>query len=193
MIGLSVYLFVAITFCVILYLSFRFIEYVYCAFIIKQPTNVASSKWMMREVVKQINTYYGNAKNICDIGSGFGFMARFVARHTKANVIGLENVRFSARVSDILNLFYFGKVKTIRCDAYKYLEKTKKIFDVGIAYLGPKEVQKLKKYKQKMRVLICLDFEIHGLNPVRIIDVGHGFTYFNHKKYPHKLFIYEFK
>jgi tRNA A22 N-methylase len=147
----------------------------------------------MRKVIEQINTYYSDAKNICDIGSGFGFMTRCIARYTKANVIGLENVRFSALVSNILNMFSFGKVKTIRCDAYEYLSKTKKIFDVGIAYLGPKEVQNLKKYKQKMRVLICLDFEIYGLRPVRIVDVGHGFTYFNHKKYPHKLFIYEFK
>jgi len=193
MVEILLYLLVIIIFFLDVYLFLKYTEYFYCAFVIKQPPNVTSSKWMMLKVVEQINTYYSGAKSICDIGSGFGYMARFVAKHTKANVVGLENVGFSAFVSNILNMFCFGKVKTIKCDAYEYLAKTKKVFDVGIAYLGPLEVQNLKKYKQKMRVLICLDFEIKDLKPVRIIDVGHGCTRFNYKKYPHKLFIYKFK
>ena len=193
MIYTGVYFFIFMLFVIDFYLFFRFAEYIYCAFIIKQPPNVTSSKYMMQKVVEQINTFYGGAKNICDIGSGFGFMTRFVSKHTKSYVIGLENSMFSAFVSKILDTFCFCKIKTIRCDAYKYLENIKNPFDVCIAYLGPKEVQNLKKYKSKMRVLICLDFEINMLKPKRVIDIGHGCTRFNNKLYPHKLFIYEFK
>ena len=193
MVELLVYFFAAIILYINVYLLLKFIEYFYCAFIARQPPNVTSSNAMKQKVLEQINTCYKNAKNICDIGSGYGSFTRFIAKNTKADVIGIENMAFSAFAAKVLDLFCFRNVKTIKADAYEFLDKTNIVFDVAIAYLGPREVQKLKKYKNKIRVLICLDFEIKNIKPTRIIDVGHGFTTFNHKKYPHKLFIYEFK
>ena len=179
--------------CVYLYLIIKFIEYIYCAFIIKQPPNVASSKIMRKKLAEHINTYYDNAKNICDIGSGYGFTARFVARNTGKQVIGIENMFFSFFVSKVFDVFCSGKSKTVWADAYEYLDKTTEVFDIAIAYLGPEESQNLKKYKKKIKVLICMDFEILDLKPVQIVDIGHGCTRFNHKLYPHRLFVYKFK
>ena len=51
----------------------------------------------------------------------------------------------------------------------------------------------LLKYKNKMRVLISLDFKIKGVKPTRITKVGSGATIYWGKLYPHKLYIYEFK
>jgi len=42
-------------------------------------------------VVSEIIKNYPNAKNICEIGAGFGGLARAVARNTNANVYALEN------------------------------------------------------------------------------------------------------
>ena len=52
---------------------------------------------------------------------------------------------------------------------------------------------KIQQYKNKIRVLISLDFEIKGLNPVRVIDLSkNGYTLYNRVKYPHRLFVYNF-
>ena len=187
------YIFIGLIVCFELYLAIKFIEYFYCACIMNQPPNVDTPKKTRQKIIEQINTYYKNAKTVCDIGSGYGNLARYIQRHTKTKVFALENMAFSAFVSKVIDLFYFGKTKTIWCDAYKYLDKTNKVFDIGIAYLGPIHVQKLKKYKKKVHVLICLDFKLNNIKPVRVIDAGRGYTRYNNKKYPHKLFIYEFK
>ena len=36
-----------------------------------------------------------------------------------------------------------------------------------------------------------LDFEIEKMRPTRVIDLGYGYTLYNHKKYPHRVFVYE--
>ena len=66
-------------------------------------------------------------------------------------------------------------------------------FDVAIAYLGPTATPMIQKYKDKIKVLISLDFEIKNLKPKHVIDMGHGYTIYKRIKYPHRLFIYEFK
>jgi len=192
MLNILIYIFITLLFCVNIYFIIKFVEYVYCAFIIKQPPNVSTVKITKQKIVEQINTYYKMAKTVCDIGSGYGNLARFIAKNTNKKVVGIENVKFSVYVSKILNVFCGGNLKIIQHDAYDYFDKTEQIFDICIAYLGPQEVQKLIKYKHKMRVLICVDFKINSVKPTRIINAGHGYTLFNHKKYPHKLFIYEF-
>ena len=55
------------------------------------------------------------------------------------------------------------------------------------------EITALKQqYKDKIDVLISLDFEIPNLKPKRIIDLKCGYVIYHKTKYPHKLFIYEF-
>ena len=176
-----------------LYLAVKFFEYVYCANIRHQPPLVASNQHLRQCVVEQILKYYKKSKNICEIGSGFGGLARSVAKQTKSNVYALENMPFSALVSKTADkLSQCKNNKTIWCDAFKYLENTDIKFDVAVAYLGPTATPILQRYKDKIKVLISLDFEIKNLNPIRIIDVGHGYTIYKRTIYPHRLFVYEF-
>ena len=63
----------------------------YCACVRHQPPFVASPDLSRKLVVSEIIKNYTNAKNICEIGSGFGGLARAVARNTNANVYALEN------------------------------------------------------------------------------------------------------
>jgi len=119
-------------------------------------------------------------------------LAHFIANNTNANVFAVENMPFSVFISKFLDIFHKGKNKTVWNDLFKYLDESDINFDVCVAYLGPDLTQKLLKYKHKMPVFISLDFEIAGIKPKRIIDLEHGHTLYKGKKYPHKLFIYEF-
>ena len=190
----AVYL-VLIVFCLVdLFLIFKFIEFVYCANIRFQPPLVSSTRKLRQYVVNQIRTNYPNAKNICEVGSGFGGLARTIARNTGANVYALENMPFSAWTSKILDWISGCKTnKTIWCDAFKYLDNTNQKFDVAVAFLGPTLTPKIYKYKNKIDVLISLDFEIPELKPKHVLDIGHGCTVYKKIEYPHKLFVYEFK
>jgi 16S rRNA A1518/A1519 N6-dimethyltransferase RsmA/KsgA/DIM1 with predicted DNA glycosylase/AP lyase activity len=156
-----------------------------------QPPLVGSNNSLRRLVINQIKIYYGNAKNICEIGSGFGGLARDIANNTNANVYALENMPFTAGVSKFFDFITGARSKTIWCDAFDWLNNTDKIIDVAVAYLGPSFTKKLLKYKRKIRVIISLDFEIKNMKPTRVINLGYGYTLYNHKKYPHRVFIYE--
>jgi hypothetical protein len=176
-----------------MFLIFKFVEYVYCANILKQPPMVSCIKSERRIITKEICDNYKNAKNICDMGSGFGGLVRSVARCTNADVYGIENMLFSVLVSRFLNLFCPKKITIIYSDIFKFMDKPDVFFDIVIAYLGPKTTPMLEKYKNKIGVLITVDFEIEKLSPTRTVDIGHGYTIYKRKKYPHKLYIYEFK
>lgn len=189
---LVVYVLIVLLILVIPFLFLKQAEYCFCAFVRRQVPFVPSRKKSRVAVVKQINTYYKNAENIVEVGSGFGGLARYVAKNTNANVIALENMLFSATVSKFLDVVSFSRRnKTIWCDAFKYLKNTNKKFDVALAYLGPDYTYLLKKYADKIDVLISLDFEIPDMKPVRIHDLKSGYVLYNGKKYPHKLFVYE--
>ena len=156
-----------------------------------QPPLVGSSLGLRRLVINQIKTYYSDAKNICEVGSGFGGLAREIANNTAGDVYALENMPFTAGVSKFLDFIMGACSKTIWCDAFKWLNDTDKKIDVVVAYLGPSFTKTLLKYKRKIRVIISLDFEIKGIKPTRVIDLGYGYTLYNHKKYPHRVFVYE--
>lgn len=176
------------------FLALKFFELVYCANIRHQPPLVSSNDLLRKHVVEQITAHYSKAKNICEIGSGFGGLARAVARKTKADVYALENMPFSAFVSKIFDKITFCRNnKTIWCDAFEYLDKTDKKFDIAIAYLGPTATPKIYHYKNKIKVLVSLDFEISDLKPKYVIDMGHGYTIYKRIKYPHRVYVYEFK
>ena len=175
------------------FMGLQFIEYCYCIFVKKQAPFVPSAKCSRQITLREIKKLYPDAKNIIEIGSGFGAFAQQIARNTNANVIGLENMPWCAFVSKILDIFCFKKNKTIFCDAFEYFEHTDKTFDIAIAYLGPKLTPKLLKYKNKIQVLIVLDFPLPDYKPTRTIDGGPGTTTMGGKEYPHKIYIYEFK
>ncbi len=175
-----------------IYMIIYLIEHLVCINVLHQVPFVATGKHAKKLLVQEIKKHYPNTKNICEIGSGYGSLARFLGKKTGANVVALENMPFSAFISKTADLIQ-NKSKTIKCDAFDYLTKTKQKFDIGIAYLSPNDSFRLLKYKNKIKTLITLDFAISGVKPTRTIDVGHGYTFYNHKPYPHKIFIYEFK
>ena len=175
------------------FLAFKFFEYVYCAHIRKQAPLVPSNQILRQYVIDQILTKYPKSKSICEIGSGFGGLARDIARKCNKNVYALENMPFSAFISKTADIFTQCKNNhTIWCDAFKYLDNTNIKFDIAIAYLGPKLTPKLYKYKDKINTLISLDFEIPNIKPTQIIDLDCGSITYGGQKYPHKVLIYEF-
>lgn len=175
----------------LLYMWGRIIEYIYCVVWKKQAPFVACCFVHKRAIVAQIKQFYPDAKSVVEVGSGDGGLARYIARHTKARVYALENMPFCVFLSRIGDLFCFAKSKTIWCDAFEYLKKTDKKFDVAIAFLGPKITPKLKKYNKQIKVLISMNFEIPELKPVRTVDLKRGEITYGNKKYPNKLFVYE--
>lgn len=107
------------------------------------------------------------------------------------NVTAIENMPLAVGISKIMDFITHTKSKTVWCDAFEYLGNSDG-FDIAVAYLGPGVNGRLANYTDKFRVLITLDVPVDGFNPTRTIDVGHGGTYYGNKKFPHKLFIYEF-
>lgn len=180
-------------FAVMLYLLLMGIEYLNCVYLRRQVPFVSSSHNLRVAVAKQINDFYPNAKTVVEIGSGHGGLARYIARNTNANVLALENMPFCIFMSRLGDLFCRAKSKTVWCDAFKFLDEYDGNIDVAVAYLGPKLTPILKCYSNKINVLIAMDFQIPDLLPVRVVDLKRGHVVYNGVKYPHKLFVYEFK
>lgn len=174
-----------------IYTFIYFVEYKVAISIRHQPPYVPASRKSQKKLVQYINKNFPDAKYICEVGSGYGRMARYIGKHTGANVIALENMPVSAFFSKTADLFQ-TKSKTIKCDAFEYLKNTDKKFDIAVAYLSPRCSNELFKIKNKFNVLITLDFDVANKKPDKVIDAGPGFTQYNNQKYPHKIFIYKF-
>lgn len=153
---------------------------------------VPSNKDLRNAVIKEIKTHYPNIKTACDIGSGYGGLAREIANKFNVRVWAFENMQFSAFISKMMDMITGTKSKTILCDAFEYIKKSDG-FDIAVAYLGPSVNPRLIELKTKVRVLITLDVPVMGLDAVRTIDLPNGATMYGREKYPHRLFIYEFR
>ena len=133
------------------------------------------------------NKKYKNVHSVCEIGAGYGVLARYVARKCDVSVTALENVWFTYFIASICRILPGGnKVRNVCADAFEYLKGENVHFNIGIAYLCPEVNDCLMDFMDKFDVLILLDFPTSGVAPVRVVDVGHGFTRFNNKKYPHQ-------
>ena len=174
----------------IIYLFLYNLERIICL-IRHQIPFVPSNKDLRNAVIKEIKTHYLNIKTACDIGSGYGGLAREIAKKFNARVYALENMPFSAVVSKMMDIITGSRSKTILCDAFEYIKKSDG-FDIAIAYLGPSVNPRLVEIKNKVRVLITLDVPVMGLDAVRTIDLPNGATMYGREKYPHRLFVYEF-
>jgi SAM-dependent methyltransferase len=177
---------------VVLYIWIKSLEYLWCIFVLHQIPFVASDRILRRATVQVINRFCPNVKTVCEIGSGYGGLARFVARKCGAYVVALENMPFTCFVAKIGALLPGdGRVKNIREDAFKYLKNGGQSFDVGVAYLGPVVNARLVGVMPCFKILIVLDVPIPYVEPVAVIDVGRGFTRYGRLKFPHKLFVYK--
>ena len=173
------------------YVLMYVIEHIRCIYINKQIPFVPSAGVLRAAVANEICKNYPNVKTMCEIGSGYGGLARYVAKSADVTVTALENMPFTFFIARVLSVFSCAKVQNVRCDAFEYLKNYDGIFDVGVAYLGPHVNHKLADILDKFRFLIVLDTPIPQIKPVRIVDVGHGYTRYGRYKYPHKLFVYE--
>lgn len=186
------WIFVLSGFAFMVYFLFYSVEYFYCVFHKNQVPFVGSSRRQRRAVVDCINKYYPDAKNCIEMGSGYGGLARYIARHTKLKVWALENMPYSVLVSRFFDLFCRANSQTIKSDVFEFIDNSKQNFDIAVAYLGPFCANEILRHNKKIKVLISLNFEVQGLEPVRVIDLKCGYVLYGFKKYPHKLFVYEF-
>ena len=169
------------------------VEYLFCAFIRHQPPYVVSHKRLRRAVVKELQKNYPNARRVCEIGAGYGTLARQISKDAGRDVLALENMPFSALVCWVRGFIWPGRYKTKWCDAIDFLKNTDQHFDAAVAYLGPMFISRLMDCAGRFDVLLSLDFELPGMRATRVIDGIGGYTIYNRKKYPHRVYIYEFK
>lgn len=166
-------------------------EYMLCI-LHHQIPYVASSKYLRRTIVAEIQKHFPDATSVCDIGAGYGGLARYIARHTNMSVVALENMPFTITVARIMKFITHSHITIIKCDAFEYL-KTSPRFDIGVAYLGPSVNYRLAELKNNLDIIITFDVPIPKLKPARMINVGHGATRYGRQKFPHKLFVYDFR
>lgn len=187
------YFLLVLMFLIDVWLLIMNIEYWVCAFIWHQPPYVGSNMKLRRAVVNELKQHYPNAQKICEIGAGYGVLARQISKDAARDVLALENMPFSAFICWLRGCRWRGRYRTKWCDAIDFLKHTDMHFDVAVAYMGPTFTPRLNDCKKCFDVLVSLDFELPGGRPVRVVDGIRGHTVYNGKKYPHRLFIYEFK
>lgn len=187
--AIIIYIATASLFGIVIYNILKSIEYATCI-IRHQIPFVPSSRILRRAVVTVINKYYPGMKSACDIGAGYGGMARTIARRCDMDVTAVENMPITYFILKITNLFARPRLNVVRMDAFKYIKSGER-FDIGIAYLGPGTNDRLADLLDNFSVLITLDAPISTLCPTRVINPGRGFTRYGGKKFPHRLFIYE--
>lgn len=185
------YLIACLILAIELYIFAYGIEYIWCVFHNQIPC-VSSSIYLRRALITEINKHFSKSTSVCDIGAGYGGLARYISRNTNTSVAALENMPFTITVARAMNFITRSRVQIINCDAFEYL-KTSPRFNIGVAYLGPSVNYKLAKYKEKFDAIITFDVPIEKLKPTRVINVGHGATHYGRHKFPHKLFVYDFR
>lgn len=153
---------------------------------------VKSSYYLRRAVANEINKHFRDATSVVDIGAGYGRLANYIARHCDVSVVALENMPFTITIAQIIKFFTRSPIQIIRCDAFEYLKSSPR-FNIGVAYLGPNVNPRLVQYTKQFDTIITLDVPIEPLKPTRVIEVGHGCTRYGRKKFPHKLFVYDFR
>lgn len=191
MIQIIFYIFVVILSVFVVYMFIDSAEQVICHIRRKIPL-VPSTQRLRRAVVNEIQTNFPNMHTAVDIGSGYGGLARMIARRCKMDVSALENMPFAAIVSKIKDCITFSRNKTIWCDAFEYLRNCDG-FDIAVAYMGPGFNEDLYKYADKFQVLITLVIPADGLTPTRIVTLPRGRTRYGRHLYQHKLYIYDMR
>ena len=186
------YVLLVVVACITVYCGVKFIEYSWNVIVSKTPPFVPANSIERAAVAQQINMFYPHAKTVLELGSGYGGLVRYIARHTSAHVVGVERMPGTALISWVLDKLYRGNSRTVWGNIYQYLEYMHGQADIAVAYMGPEVMAGLVRYANKFNVLISVDFEIPEIKTVRVVDVCDGCTRYRGKKYPHRLFIYEF-
>lgn len=158
----------------------------------KQIPFVPSGKRMRRALVAEIQKHYPQYKTAVDIGAGDCGLARLIARDCNMHVTAIENTALSITLARIKNYIHSAKnVKLVTADAFEYLAKTRKKYDIGIAYLGPSVNGNLINVAGQFRVLITLAVPIPGIKPTRVLKRVGGCTTYGRKWYVNNIYVYE--
>ena len=163
------------------------------SFFSKTAPSLPSQRKMRKAVANEITKHYGNAKTVLDIGSGWGGMARGIARILPgARVIGIEKFLLPFSYSFIIWILFGPRnARFFMGDAFKFINREKGKgngnydFDIGIAYLLTPMMPKVEKVMDKFKVLITLDFPLPNASATRTIKL--------HKDHlgQHYLYVYE--
>ena len=169
-----------------------FIDKIICVNIKKQIPFVASNRRMRHALIAEIQKHYSQYKTAVDIGAGDCALARMVARQCNMRVIAIENTWHSLTLARIKNrIFHAKKVELAAADAFEYLARTRKKYDIGIAYLGPSVNDRLIDVAGRFRVIITLAVPIPGIKPTRVLERVGGGTMYGGKWYVNNIYVYE--
>lgn len=106
LIKVLIYVLVVIVACVTGYYGVKFIEYSWNVIVSKTPPFVPANCTERAAVVQQINMFYPHVKAVLELGSGYGGLARYIARNTSAHVVGVERMPGAALISWVLDKLY---------------------------------------------------------------------------------------
>lgn len=163
-----VYLFLFIIFDIVV--IFVSIEQMISIFMNRAPSISAGPK-SRQAVIDEITKNFPNAKTIIDIGSGWGTMARAVAKKIpSAKVTGVE-IMLAPFVFSFISSAFKKNVKFVFGNAFKYLKEKNNKFDVGVAYLLTSEMRDVEKFLSKFDVLLAVDFPMPGVEPIKKIKL----------------------
>lgn len=150
------------------------IEHAIC-FIRKHAPSIPSGNKVRKTIVNHIFNECPDAKTIVDIGSGWGGMARTVAKHKPSvRIIGLEFMPMPYIFASLRNLCR-KNIKFVFGDAFKYLKNTDKKFDIGIVYLLTPEMGYVKDVISKFKMLFVLNYPLPNIKPTKKIKLHNNF------------------
>jgi hypothetical protein len=158
------------------------------AVIKKNAPEVPSSRRLRHAVLAEIRKNYPRMKTVAEIGSGWGGFARLCARkNPQMNVVGIELMPMPYWCSQIARFFAGPKnVKFILGDAFAHIGKTGK-YDIGVSYLLPRQMKKVREIRGNFKVLMALDFPLPDAAPTRVVKIYKSFL----MNVYHKLYVYE--
>jgi len=156
----------------------------------RQAPEIPSGSKLRAAIVKEIRSYYKNAKTAIDIGACYGGMARYVAQSfPKMQVHGVEKMPVPYLISRVLKFFrgpenmhlHFG-------DGIRFLKKSEK-FDIGITWLLSCMMGRVETVSDRVGVLLVLDFPMPNRKPTRVVELHTSMLL--RRGFKHKLYIYE--
>ncbi|MDR2413202.1 MAG: methyltransferase domain-containing protein [Rickettsiales bacterium] len=136
-------------------------------------------------VARQIAAEIPNTKTILDIGSGYGAMVRTLAKSLpNAKIIGAEIMPTPWIYSATRHIFV-KNARFVFGDAFKFLRKSNRNFDVGITYLLHSQMRELQEFLPRFKILIAVDFPLPDVKPYKKLKL-HRDRFAQHWMYVYK-------
>lgn len=151
-----------------------------------QAPEIPSGRRLRKVVLDELKNY--SASSIVDLGSGFGGMAKSIAKYfPDAQVYGIEFMPFAIIISKLSKLFcHLKNLKFIHGDVFKIINQSQG-YDIGVVYLLTPQMKNVQKIRKKFKVLLVLDYPLPDIKPTLVREI------FQEKitSFKHRLYIYE--